>query len=88
MRIATLARLDITPEDADVFAPQLAGILAYADAVQQVDTSTVSLMSADGQHDAAMRADEPRPTLARTEVMAQAPDARDDAGLYRVPRVL
>ena len=41
-RIATLARLELTSEEVALFAAQLTAILAYADQVQQVDTSGVS----------------------------------------------
>jgi Asp-tRNA(Asn)/Glu-tRNA(Gln) amidotransferase C subunit len=34
------------------------------------------------------RADEPAPTLHRGEVLASAPDAAIEAGLFKVPRVL
>ena len=40
-RIATLARLELTGEETELFATQLTAILAYADQVQQVDTSGV-----------------------------------------------
>ena len=87
-RIAALARLDLSPDDAARFAPQLAGILAYADAVRQVDTRTVQTTAADEQFRAPLRDDEPRPSLDRATVLDQAPDARREAGLYRVPKVL
>lgn len=38
-RIAALARLELTPDEVTLFAEQLTAILAYADQVQQVDTS-------------------------------------------------
>src|SRR6186997_3033947 len=40
-RIAALARLELTPDEVTLFAGQLTAILAYADQVQQVDTSGV-----------------------------------------------
>jgi Asp-tRNA(Asn)/Glu-tRNA(Gln) amidotransferase C subunit len=34
------------------------------------------------------RADDPRPSLDRSEVLAAAPDAAPETGLFRVPRVI
>src|SRR5215510_16196873 len=41
-RIAALARLELTDDERARFATQLTAILAYADQVQQVDTSSVA----------------------------------------------
>ena len=46
-RIAALARLELTPDEVTLFAGQLTAILAYADQVQQVDTSEVDAGPAD-----------------------------------------
>ena len=96
-RIATLARLELTPDEVTLFAGQLTAILAYADQVQQVDTSgveiptaaaglpTVALAEVGG---AAGRDDTPAPCLDRDTVLTQAPAADRAAGLFKVPRVL
>jgi aspartyl-tRNA(Asn)/glutamyl-tRNA(Gln) amidotransferase subunit C len=85
-RIATLARLELTPDETARFAQQLTAILAYADQVQQVDTSGIEApLAATGS---TMREDIPLPSLARNEVLSQAPAADRDAGLFKVPRVL
>ena len=83
-RIAELARLTITPEEAPVFARQLAAILDYAKEIQRVDTAGVppTTVGAAGT----WREDAPAPSLARETVLAEAPDAA--AGLFRVPKVL
>ena len=41
-RVAALAHLALTPEEAARFTPELAEILEYAAAIQAVDTSGVS----------------------------------------------
>ncbi|HXE79189.1 MAG TPA: Asp-tRNA(Asn)/Glu-tRNA(Gln) amidotransferase subunit GatC [Vicinamibacterales bacterium] len=87
-RIAALASLELTPEEIDTFAPQLAEILEYAKLVQQIDTTGVPPTShglAAAPYD---RDDEPRPSLDRDEALAAAPDAAPYAGLFRVPRVI
>jgi aspartyl-tRNA(Asn)/glutamyl-tRNA(Gln) amidotransferase subunit C len=85
-RIATLARLELTGDETARFAEQLTAILAYADQVQQVDTSAVEM--AAGESPAAMRDDVPAPSLDRDVVLGQAPAADRAAGLFKVPRVI
>jgi aspartyl-tRNA(Asn)/glutamyl-tRNA(Gln) amidotransferase subunit C len=85
-RIAALARLELTDDERVRFATQLSAILAYADQVQQVDTSAVAAAPSAG--DSRMRDDTPVPSLDRDVVLAQAPAADRGAGLFKVPRVL
>ena len=86
-RIAALARLELTDDERSRFATQLSAILAYADQVQQVDTSTVA-SAAPSPEDSRMRDDVLRPSLDRDLVLSQAPAADRAAGLFKVPRVL
>jgi aspartyl-tRNA(Asn)/glutamyl-tRNA(Gln) amidotransferase subunit C len=86
-RVARLARLALNAEEQDLFARQLAGILAYAEQIQRIPTDGVEPTSHAG--DAAMlRDDEVRPCLPREASLAAAPDADPEAGLFKVPRVL
>jgi aspartyl-tRNA(Asn)/glutamyl-tRNA(Gln) amidotransferase subunit C len=85
-RIATLARLELTADETARFAQQLTAILAYADQVQQVDTSGVAPPAAAAER--RMRDDIPVPSLDRDTVLSQAPAADPGAGLFKVPRVL
>jgi len=90
-RIAALARLDLTPEEIALFAEQLTAILAYADQVQQVDTSGVALTTAGMSGSEPLRAargDDLVPSLPRETLLEQAPDADRAAGVFKVPRVL
>lgn len=87
-RIATLARLELTPDEVTLFAGQLTAILAYADQVQQVDTSGIQVAPAATAGDTAARDDAPAPSLDRDLVLGQAPAAESSAGLFKVPRVL
>ena len=87
-RIATLARLELTADEMTLFAGQLTAILAYADQVQQVDTSGIEVAPAAAAGDSPARDDTPAPSLDRDLVLAQAPAADRPAGLFNVPRVL
>jgi len=87
-RIAELARLELTPGEAELFAPQLTSILDYAARVQEVQTTDLTAL-ADGKNTApVLREDAVTPGLERDEVLANAPDAAKSAGLFRVPKVL
>lgn len=85
-RIAELARLTLTSDEASRFARDLTAILEYAADIARVDTTGVS--PAGVGMDAAWREDQAAPSLVRQIVIDEAPDAATDAGLFRVPKVL
>jgi aspartyl-tRNA(Asn)/glutamyl-tRNA(Gln) amidotransferase subunit C len=86
--IAALAHLELDASEVDLFARQLGEILAYAEVVQQIDTTGVPpTASISGGH-AADRPDEVSPSLDRDEALAAAPDTAMDAGFFKVPRVI
>jgi aspartyl-tRNA(Asn)/glutamyl-tRNA(Gln) amidotransferase subunit C len=86
--LAALAQLELDGPEIDLFARQLGDILAYAEIVQQIDTTgvlpTASVLARQGPD----RPDEIAPALDRAETLAAAPDAAVDAGFFKVPRVL
>src|SRR5579862_1242350 len=84
--VARLARLDLTDEELDTYAGQLAAVLAHAAAVAALDTRDVEPTSHPLPMRNVLRNDEVRPSLDRDEVLAQAPAAED--GRFRVPRIL
>ena len=86
--IAGLANLDLDDNEIDLFARQLGDILEYANQVQQIDTTGVSPTASVVTRHQADRADEVRPSLDRSEALANAPDADRESGLFRVPRVI
>jgi aspartyl-tRNA(Asn)/glutamyl-tRNA(Gln) amidotransferase subunit C len=87
-RIAALAHLELTEAEKILFTRQLADVLAYAEQIQQVDTTgipaTTQVHGAQG-HD---RTDEPVPSLPTDDMLANAPDSPPGSGLFRVPRVM
>jgi aspartyl-tRNA(Asn)/glutamyl-tRNA(Gln) amidotransferase subunit C len=86
--IAALAHLELSESERDLFARQLGEILAYAEIVQQIDTTGVPPTASVVSRHAADRADELTPSLDRDEILAAAPDAAIDAGFFKVPRVI
>ncbi len=85
-RLASLARLTLTPAEARVFPQQLACILTYAAEVQSVDTVGISPTTPGLALRQRERADDVSPSLEPAAAGANAPDLRD--GLFRVPSVL
>jgi aspartyl-tRNA(Asn)/glutamyl-tRNA(Gln) amidotransferase subunit C len=86
-RIAELARLELTPDELDLFTRQLGDILGYVEQIRDLDTSGVAATS-HVSHQPVERDDEPVACLPRAEALANAPDAAPEAGLFKVPRVL
>lgn len=88
LRIARLAHLSLTDEEVDLFTRQLADILAYANQIQDAETSGVDRGGQAIPLDAAWRDDVVQPSLDRADVLREAPAASPDDGLFRVPKVL
>jgi aspartyl-tRNA(Asn)/glutamyl-tRNA(Gln) amidotransferase subunit C len=87
LRIATLARLELTTEETALFATQLSDILAFAEQVQAIETSGPGA-AAEAPPPMPLRDDEPQPCLERDVVLGQAPASDRVTGLFTVPRVL
>lgn len=87
-RIAALAHLELTPDETQLFTRQLADILAYAQQVQAIDTSGVPATAHVHVDERTEREDELQPSLPLEEALANSPDAAQEAGLFRVPRVI
>ena len=86
--IAALAHLRLDDEEIELYARQLGEILEYANQVQRIDTTGVPpTASVVTQHEAD-RSDTLQPCLDRASALSNAPDANQDAGLFKVPRVI
>ena len=86
--VARLARLALSPEEEERFAAQLGQVLEYIARLSAVDVSGVEPLSfaGDTQAKLALREDEPRRSLPREKVLAQAPQHDEQA--FLVPRIL
>jgi aspartyl-tRNA(Asn)/glutamyl-tRNA(Gln) amidotransferase subunit C len=85
--LAALAHLEMDEAELELFARQLGDILEYARQVQAYDTTGIPPTAALAPHETE-RPDERRPSLPRPEALANAPDAAQAAGLFKVPRVI
>ena len=88
LRIAELARLQLSDDEVERYGKQLNDILGYAEQVQDVDTTGVPPTSHVLGVVPAWREDEPEASLDRREALKNAPDADLEAGLFKVPKVL
>ena len=84
--VARLARLDVTDDEVELFAGQLAAVLEHAEDVEALDTEGVPPTAHPLPLVNILRDDVPRPGVDRDEVLAMAPEAQD--GRFRVPRIL
>lgn len=86
LHVATLARLALEPHEVDALTTDLGAILDHAADLEALDTEGVPPTAHPLPLLNVLRADEPRPSLPRAEVLAEAPAAEDDR--FRVPRIL
>ena len=86
--VARLARLQLSAEDEERFAAQLAHVLEYIERLSTVDVSGVEPLAfaGDSAAELPLREDEPRPGLPRENVLAQAP--QQDGQFFLVPRII
>jgi len=86
-RIATLARLELSADELDLFTRQLGDILTYVEQIRTLDTTGV-VPTSQVLNRPVDRDDQPAVTLTRSELLSNAPDAALEAGLFKVPRVI
>jgi aspartyl-tRNA(Asn)/glutamyl-tRNA(Gln) amidotransferase subunit C len=86
--IAALAHLRLDDEEIELYARQLGEILEYANQVQRIDTTGVPPTASVVTRHEADRPDTLQLCLDRASALANAPDADQDAGLFKVPRVI
>jgi len=88
LRVAALARLELSDAEVELFTGQLTDILGYAADIQKIDTTGVPPTSHALATPAVWRDDRPAACLDRGELLDAAPDAATAAGFFRVPKVL
>jgi aspartyl-tRNA(Asn)/glutamyl-tRNA(Gln) amidotransferase subunit C len=86
LRIAELARLELTSDEVELFTRQLAGILEYVEQIRVLDTTGV-VPTSHAINRPLEREDMAHESLPRAEALANAPDAAVESGLFKVPRV-
>lgn len=84
--VALLARLRLSDAEKDRLASELSAVLAHFQALQAADTEGVPPTSHAILMENVLRDDVTRPSLPRAELLAAAPEARDE--FFVVPRVV
>ncbi|NPA93380.1 MAG: Asp-tRNA(Asn)/Glu-tRNA(Gln) amidotransferase subunit GatC [Chloroflexi bacterium] len=83
--IAQLARLELTDEEIEQYREQLSDVLEYVARLQGLDTSGIPPTASVLPPRTVLREDQPRPSLPREDVLANAAETQD--GQFRVPPV-
>ena len=86
--VAALANLELSDSEIELFARQLGEILDYATQVQKIDTTGVPPTASVVTRHSADRPDVVAGSLDRADALANAPEASQQAGLFKVPRVI
>jgi aspartyl-tRNA(Asn)/glutamyl-tRNA(Gln) amidotransferase subunit C len=71
--VARLARLELSEEEVDRMAAELAGVLEHIERIGELDLDDVAPTSHVVAVENALRPDVPRPSLPRDRVLADAP---------------
>ncbi|MDX1501583.1 MAG: Asp-tRNA(Asn)/Glu-tRNA(Gln) amidotransferase subunit GatC [Thermoanaerobaculia bacterium] len=85
-KIARLARLALSEQEAAGLQADLERILAHVAQLDEVDVAGVEPLAQPVPLDLPLRGDEPRPAGVRDELLEAAPDR--ERGHFRVPRVV
>jgi aspartyl-tRNA(Asn)/glutamyl-tRNA(Gln) amidotransferase subunit C len=85
-KVAALARLTLSEDELDTFTDQLSQVLEHAKDIEALDLEGVAATAHPFGLMNVVREDVLRPSLARDEVLAVAPDAED--GRFAVPRIM
>lgn len=86
IKVADLARLQLTDDELETFAPQLARIVEYVDRLNELDTAAVEPMAHAIDVANVFRDDFERPSLPREKALANAPAS--DGTTFLVPAIL
>lgn len=85
IKVARLARLELTPDELDEYTHQLSSMIEHFDDIDALDLAEVEPMTQPYPLVNVLRDDVEADTLDRDEVLAAAPAAQD--GRFRVPPV-
>lgn len=83
LHVARLARLRLDEAEVERMTGELSGILEHVDRIAGLDLEGVEPTSHVIELENVLRADEPRPSWPREEMLRSAPDPAD--GAFRVP---
>ena len=89
-KVAQLAHLELDEQELKTFGPQIAGIVAYVEQLNELDTANIEPaiggLTPEGERTETSRADEVAGSLGQKIALSEAPDPAE--GHFRVPKVL
>ncbi|MDY7013955.1 MAG: Asp-tRNA(Asn)/Glu-tRNA(Gln) amidotransferase subunit GatC [Cyanobacteriota bacterium] len=85
-KVAHLARLELTPEEEELFATQLSSILEYVEKLDELDTTDVPPMTRAIELSNITRPDVLQGEIEPEELLREAPEQEDR--YFRVPQIL
>jgi len=83
LHVARLARLRLTDDEVERMSSELSTILDHIEKISELDLENVEPTSHVVEVENVLRADEPRESWPREQILDPAPDAADDG--FRVP---
>ena len=86
LHVARLARLELTDDEVERMAGELTDVLGHFERMGELDLQGVPPTSHVVDVPNALRADEPRPSWPREQVLQAAPVVQDDAFLVPSPQ--
>jgi aspartyl-tRNA(Asn)/glutamyl-tRNA(Gln) amidotransferase subunit C len=86
IKVAHLARLEITPEEEEQFTTQLNSILDYFEQLSELDTTDVPPTTRAIELSNITRADRLQPFIDKEALLTAAPEREGD--YFRVPQIL
>jgi len=86
IKVAKLARLDLTQDEKNEFSRQLSGIIEYVEKINELDTSSVEAADHIVELNNVVRKDVVKKSIDRAELEKIAPDFAD--GYIVVPKII
>lgn len=86
LKVANLAKLEVSNEEAGTFATQLDKIIEMVEKLNELDTQNVEPTSHAIDVSNVLREDVAKPGLKREKVLRNAPDTQD--GMFKVPTII
>ncbi len=86
LKVAALARLELTPQELEKMAVDLAQIVAYVDQIKKINTDGIVPRSQFIKAENVFREDIVKPSLPVEKALGNAPDR--DEEYFRVPKVI
>lgn len=85
-KIGTLARIDVSPEDEDYYAPQIEGILKWVEQLQPVNTDKVEALASVSEITPYLRDDVVNDGDKAKDILANAPESVE--GFFVVAKIV